>query len=73
MKKTIITLISILLIFSCSEQTPYQDGVKYIYKVKYSNSEFEDVMTVEKTVVSGFASKILMETEVRQDRGSSTG
>lgn len=71
--KRIIKLILALLFVSCSEQTPYQDGVKYIYKVKYSKSEFEDIMTVEKTVVSGFASKILMETEVRQDPGSSTG
>lgn len=73
MKKTITALIAILVLISCSEQTPYQDGVKYIYKVKYSNSEFDDIITVEKTVVSGFASKILMETEVRQDKGSSTG
>ncbi len=72
MKKTIITLIATLILTSCSEQTPYQDGVKYIYKVKYSNSEFEDIMTVEKTVVSGFVSKILLETEVRQDKVSST-
>ena len=73
MKKTIITLIATLVLISCSEQTPYQDGVKYIYKVKYSKSEFDDLITVEKTVVSGFASKILMETEVRQDKGSSSG
>ena len=73
MKKIFITIISTLILISCSEQTPYQDGVKYIYKVKYSKSEFEDIMTVEKTVVSGFASKIMLETEVRQDPGSSTG
>lgn len=73
MKKILIALIATLILFSCSEQTPYSDGVKYIYKVKYSNSEFEDIITVEKTVVSGFVSKIMMETEVRQDPGSSTG
>lgn len=73
MKKSIITLIATLLLISCSEQTPYQDGVKYIYKVKYSRSEFQDRITVEKTEVSGFISKIQMETEVRQDPGSSTG
>ena len=73
MKKIFITIISTLILIYCSEQTPYQDGVKYIYKVEYSKSEFEDIMTVEKTVVSGFASKIMLETEVRQGPGSSTG
>ena len=71
--KRIVALIILLMLISCSEQTPYADGVKYIYKVKYSNSEFEDIITVEKTVVSGFVSKLLLETEVRQDKGSSTG
>ena len=56
--KRIVALIILLMLISCSEQTPYADGVKYIYKVKYSNSEFEDIITVEKTVVSGFVSTL---------------
>lgn len=73
MKALFIIFIAIAL-FSCSEEdSPYPFDVKYIYFAKYSKSEFKDKVTLQKFEVDGFISKIVWDSEIRQDPGSSTG
>jgi len=66
-------LLLIIFVISCSEPGPHADNMKYIYKVTYTNSEFTDRLTLERSSVSGFVSTIVWDSEIRQDKGSSTG
>lgn len=70
MKYLILTL---LVLMSCGENGPHGDGMKYIYKVKYSKSEFIDTLKLERNSISGFISNVKWDSEIRQDKGSSTG
>lgn len=70
MKYLIFTL---LVLISCGESGPHADGMKYEFEVKYSQSEFTDKLTLERNSISGFISTIIWNSEIRQDKGSSTG
>lgn len=71
--KLIILVTLILSIGACSEQGPHADNVLYVFKVKYSKSEYTDRLTLERKSTSGFQSDIIWDSEIRQDKGSING
>mgnify|MGYP006909085513 CR=1 FL=1 len=72
--KISVLFILLTFVFACSKDTePYQENMKYVFSSKYSNSEFKDKLYLQKQDVDGFVSKILWDSEIRQDPGSSTG